>query len=90
MLDRVDPGLDRDVEPAAAERMAHHPPVERVPSSTNARISSRLKAGSSGPCPGLELAPPVVAHLITSAPARTILRTTCRTSSIPLQDALRQ
>ena len=50
-------------------------------SSTSARISSRLKARSRGPWPGRELAPPVVAHLITSAPARTILRTTSRTSA---------
>ena len=41
-------------------------------SSTRACISSRLKAPSCGPWPGRELAPPVVAHLITSAPARTI------------------
>ena len=30
MLDRVDPGLDRDVEPAAAQRMAHDAAVERL------------------------------------------------------------
>ena len=30
MLDGIDAGLDRDVEPAPAERMAHDPPVEGV------------------------------------------------------------
>ena len=30
VLDRVDAGLDRDVEPAPAERVAHHAAVERV------------------------------------------------------------
>ena len=53
-------------------------------SSTSARISSRLKAGSLGPWPAREEAPPVVAHLMTSAPARIIVRTTRRTSSTPL------
>ena len=50
-------------------------------SSISACISSRLKAPSRGPCSGRELAPPVVAHLMTSAPARTIRRTTGRTSA---------
>ena len=30
VLDRVDAGLDRDVEPTAAQRMAHHPAAERM------------------------------------------------------------
>ena len=51
---------------------------------TSACISPSEKAASSGPCPGRELAPPVVAVLMTSAPARTMVRTTSRTSSGPL------
>src|SRR5262245_12767017 len=53
-------------------------------SSTRARISSRSNAPSLGPCPARELAPPVVAHLMTSAPARTMVRTMVRASSTPL------
>jgi hypothetical protein len=43
-----------------------------------------LKALSRGPWPARELAPPVVAHLMTSAPARTMRRTTGRTSASEL------
>jgi hypothetical protein len=42
-----------------------------------------VNSESFGPCPARELAPPVVAHLITSAPARTIVRTVVRTASPP-------
>jgi hypothetical protein len=30
MFDRVDAGLDRDAQPAAAERMTHDPAIQRV------------------------------------------------------------
>ena len=30
MVDRIDAGLDRDAQPAPAERVADHPAVERV------------------------------------------------------------
>ena len=30
MLDRVDAGLDRNAQPAAAQRMAHDPAIERM------------------------------------------------------------
>src|SRR5262249_47485619 len=52
-------------------------------SSTSAFISSSEYSESLGPCPARELAPPVVAHLITSAPARTMVRTVVRTASTP-------
>ncbi len=52
-------------------------------SATSACISSAVKAASRGPWPARELAPPVVAVLITSAPARTMVRITSRTSPGP-------
>ena len=55
-----------------------------VASSTNAFTSSGPKAMSLGPWPWRELAPPVVANLMTSAPTRTISRTMDRTASGPL------
>ena len=53
-------------------------------SSTKALTSSGPKAMSLGPCPERELAPPVVANLITSAPTRTNSRTKARMSLGPL------
>ena len=72
----------RNPSPPRAWHMTRRPSVWA--SSTSAIISSRLNAWSLGPWPGRELAPPVVAHLITSAPARTMVRTTLRTSCTPL------
>ena len=55
VLDRVDPGLDGDVETDAAERMAHHAAVEAVRlvnqrlhlvEVEGARLSGRGRAGN--------------------------------------------
>ena len=64
--------------------MAHDTPAQGV-RFFHQRMHLVLGKGDIfGARPGRELAPPVVAHLITSAPARTIERTTCCTSWIPL------
>ena len=52
-------------------------------SSTSASSSARSKSVSFGPSPAVELAPPVVAVLTTSAPAPTISRTLPRIASAP-------
>ena len=59
VVDRIDAGLDRDVEPAAAQRMADHPAVERMRlldqrlhlvevEGAVARAVARARAGAAG------------------------------------------
>src|SRR2546425_6839187 len=67
--------------PPSAWHMTRRP--REWASSTSAFISSSVNSESFGPWPARELAPPVVAHLITSAPARTMVRTVVRTASTP-------
>src|SRR5262249_4865749 len=71
----------RNPGPPSAWHMTRRP--SECASSTSAFISSSEYSESLGPWPARELAPPVVAHLITSAPARTMVRTVVRTASTP-------
>ena len=85
VLDRVDPGEQRRCAGRGRRgRGTSRGGRAHGTRSTSACISSSENAASIGPWPGRELAPPVVAVLMTSAPARTIVRTTSRTASGPL------